>query len=149
MGRHSVPGQEDEADALSPLGAVEDEDEDGSGGRHARAADHDVSATTADGNVLQSGSTDPRGGRPAPPRGTAADVRLLRADRRLRVRAVTALLAPFVLYVLVLTALGRTDRLVLFLWAPIVLAGVLFGAVLDRGHRRAAARPTTPSGSVP
>ncbi len=145
MGRHSVPGQEDEADALTALGGAEEES--GSGGRHARAADADAAATTADEDVCRAGAREPGAGRSASPRGTAADVRLLRADRRLRVRALAAILVPFLLYLLLMTAIGRTDRLLAFLWTPIVLAGVLFGAVLDRGHRRAvAAPPTSPSG---
>jgi hypothetical protein len=53
--------------------------------------------------------------------------------------------------VVVIAVLGRTDRLLVFLGAPVILAGLLFGAVLDRAHRRAArSQPTTnPSRSAP
>jgi hypothetical protein len=36
-----------------------------------------------------------------------------------------------------MVVIGRGDRFVLFLWAPILVAGVLVGAVLDLGHRDA------------
>jgi Flp pilus assembly protein TadB len=88
---------------------------------------------------------------PRRPRGTAADLRLLRGSSGLRVQAAAAVIVPFVLYVVVIAVLGRTDRLLVFLGAPVILAGLLFGAVLDRAHRRAArSQPTTnPSRSAP
>jgi hypothetical protein len=54
-----------------------------------------------------------------------------------RARAIAAVVVPFALYVVVMVVIGRGDRFVLFLWAPILVAGVLVGAVLDLGHRDA------------
>jgi hypothetical protein len=68
-----------------------------------------------------------------------------------RAQAAAAVIVPFVLYAVVIAVVGRTDRFLLFLAAPVVVAGVLFGAVLDVAHRRAArAQPTTsPSRPAP
>jgi hypothetical protein len=121
------------------------QDEELSFGRHARRGDPHPSAPSADEEVLRSGGADRGARRPAAPRGTAADLRLLRTDARLRAWAVAAVLGPFVAYFLLVLAIGRTDRFVLFVWAPIVLAGILLGAVLDIGHRRVAAAPAAGS----
>lgn len=81
------------------------------------------------------------------PSGMHADLALLRANRRLRVRAIAAVLAPFALYVLTLAVLGRLDVLLLWVWIPVIVAGVSFGAVLDLGAGKAASSGDTPEES--
>jgi hypothetical protein len=70
--------------------------------------------------------------------GTHADLRLLRERPRVRAWAAAAVVVPFVLYTLVMLVIGRTDVFVLWLWIPIVTAGVSVGAVLDVAHKRQA-----------
>jgi hypothetical protein len=72
------------------------------------------------------------------PSGTHADLALLSADRGLRMWAGGAVVAPFAMYALLLAVLGRLDVLVLWVWIPVIVAGVAFGAVLDSGYRKAA-----------
>lgn len=55
----------------------------------------------------------------------------------MRIRAALAVLAPFALYVLVLAVLGRLDVFLPWVWIPVIVAGVAFGAVLDLGFGKA------------
>lgn len=74
---------------------------------------------------------------PARPRtGTGADLELLRRDRTLRARAAAAAVVPLFLYVIVMIVIGRFDAFLIWVWVPVVLAGVLVGALLDRAHAR-------------
>ena len=77
---------------------------------------------------------------PTAPRstGTRADLRMLRDQPALRARCVAAIVVPFLAYALVLLVIGRTDVFLLWIWIPMVAAGVLFGSFLDAAHRRAA-----------
>jgi hypothetical protein len=134
MGRHSAPGEEEDTGPVDPAHAGAGEDEPS--GRHA------VRAEPGAGRPAPTRS-EPAAVAPTLARGTAADLRLLRASGTLRTRAAAAGLLPFVLYTVVMVVIGRTDRFLVFLWAPIVVAGVCFGAVLDLGHRRRADLPTT------
>ena len=94
--------------------------------------------------VLETETTD----RPAT--GTRADLALLRTHPGLRARAAAAVLTPFVLYVIVLAVLGRFDQALLWVWIPIILAGVAFGLVLDLAQRaRDRQRKDTPDSSAP
>ena len=70
--------------------------------------------------------------------GARADLRLLREHSALRARCLAAIVVPFVLYVLVLIVIGRTEVFLLWVWVPMITAGVLFGGLLDAAHRRAA-----------
>jgi len=70
--------------------------------------------------------------------GTRADLRMLREQPALRARCVAAIVVPFLAYALVLLVIGRTDVFLLWIWIPMVAAGVLFGSFLDAAHRRAA-----------
>lgn len=122
MAAQSAPGEDE--DGLVELGHIFENEE----GQQASAA-QPASQPVAD----ERAEPPPAGAR----RGTAADFRLLRSSGALRAQAAAGVIVPFVLYVVVMVVIGRMDRLVLFLWAPILVAGVLFGAVLDQGHRRA------------
>jgi len=70
--------------------------------------------------------------------GTRTDLRMLREQPALRARCVAAIVVPFLAYALVLLVIGRTDVFLLWIWIPMVAAGVLFGSFLDAAHRRAA-----------
>ena len=67
-----------------------------------------------------------------------ADLRLLRADRRLRIRCAVGLAVPFVALLVVLLLLGRVGSFFIWLWIPAILGGVTFGSLLDRAHHKAA-----------
>lgn len=70
---------------------------------------------------------------------TAADLALLRAHPELRARVIAAAIAPFVIYVVVLLLVGAATRIYLiWIWVPLVAAGVLAGSMLDAAHRRRA-----------
>lgn len=85
-----------------------------------------------------------------PPTGTRADLALLRTHPGLRARAAAAVLAPFVLYVIVLALLARFDQALLWVWIPIIVAGVAFGLVLDLAQRaHDHQRTDTPDSSAP
>jgi hypothetical protein len=71
------------------------------------------------------------------PRSTASDVALLRAHGDVRARVIAAVLVPFALYTAAMAALGRLDiSYLLWIWIPLITAGVLVGLFLDLGHRR-------------
>ncbi|MGI8761194.1 MAG: hypothetical protein ACR2LF_07865 [Jatrophihabitantaceae bacterium] len=70
------------------------------------------------------------------PHGTSADLALLRARPALRAQCAAALLVPVLIYTAVLFALGRTDVYLVWIWIPIVTAGVLVGAFLDAAHKK-------------
>jgi hypothetical protein len=90
------------------------------------------------------GSPGPAVEAPKPRRESAirADLRLLRTDRWLRIRCSVALIVPFVALFGVLVLLGRAGSFFIWFWIPAILAGVAAGHLLDRAHRKAAARAT-------
>jgi hypothetical protein len=57
-----------------------------------------------------------------------------------RNRAIAAVLAPFVVYAVVMVVIGRTNVFLIWLWIPVILAGVLMGLILDLGHKRYGAK---------
>ena len=71
---------------------------------------------------------------------TRADLRMLREQPAVRAQVIGAVIASFLIYTLVMLALGHTDKYLLWLWVPIVACGVLVGLVLDLAHRRARKR---------
>lgn len=77
--------------------------------------------------------------------GTRADLRLLRRNGAVRARCIAAVVVPFLIYSLVMVIIGRTDVYALWVWIPIVLAGVAVGTFLDLGHR-AEGRAVAPAG---
>ena len=122
MGRHSVPDDDAPDDVLASSGV----------------------ASAPSAGVPAAGPAEPvaagaRGGSPEPPalRGSHADLALLRTDSALRARCIAAAAAPFVLYTVGLFVVGRTGIYLLWVWVPIVLAGIGVGAMLDIGHRAA------------
>ena len=131
MGRHSRPDEPDEIPAtdLSADTAVEVPAVVAGAGRHAQpeAVQPDDAAAAAVVAAPAARST-----------GTRADLRMLRDQPALRARCVAAIVVPFLAYALVLLVIGRTDVFLLWIWIPMVAAGVLFGSFLDAAHRRAA-----------
>lgn len=81
-----------------------------------------------------------------PHTGTRGDLHLLRESSALRMRCAAAVLVPFVIYTVVLVAIGRTDVYLIWLWIPTILAGVLIGAFLDFAHRRLRSTPVYETG---
>ena len=67
---------------------------------------------------------------------TAADLRLLRTDAALRKRVIAAVVVPFVLYVVVLLVIGRTDAFAVWVWLPLITAGIGGGLLLDAAHAK-------------
>jgi hypothetical protein len=92
--------------------------------------------------------------KPKAPRGaqsTAADLELIRRHPEVRNRILGAVLAPFVVYLAVMLLLGASGvQYLLWIWIPLVTAGVLAGLILDSAHRRAAPEspPENPSGEA-
>jgi hypothetical protein len=76
---------------------------------------------------------------------TKADLRLLRQQPAVRAQAIAAVLASFLVYTVVIIALGNTTSYLYWLWVPIVASGVLVGLVLDLAHRRVTKRDGQPS----
>jgi hypothetical protein len=86
--------------------------------------------------------------RGAGPHSTAADLALVRTHRELLARCLAAVIVPFGIYVAVLLAVGAQSRtFLLFVFIPLITAGLLVGALLDAAHRRqdrAAGSPADP-----
>jgi hypothetical protein len=67
-----------------------------------------------------------------------ADLQLVLHDRRLLRLCLVAALTPFVAYFAVVVGLHQLHVWAIFLGAPLVLAGVLVGAILDRAYAQRA-----------
>jgi hypothetical protein len=69
---------------------------------------------------------------------TSADAALVRHHSDVRARCAAGVVVPFVLYAVVLVAIGsfRFSTFLLWIWIPLVTAGLLVGQFLDAGHRR-------------
>jgi hypothetical protein len=69
---------------------------------------------------------------------TAADLALLRDHSEVRARVIAAIVVPFVLYAVVLYLIGLPGVAVIliWLWLPLVTAGIVAGSILDAEHRR-------------
>jgi hypothetical protein len=74
---------------------------------------------------------------------TAADLALLRAHSALRARVIAAVVVPFVLYTVAMYLLTWLDVYFIWVWIPLVSAGVLAGSFLDAAHRRYNKPPAT------
>jgi hypothetical protein len=124
MGRHSAPG--DEEDVGAPEAAVPVVAAPPRPGRHARPDD----------------AEEPPAPQPGPgrvPRGaqsTAADLALLRERPDVRNRCIAAVVVPFVLYSVALVLLNAVHVYLIWVWIPLVTAGVTAGTILDAAHRR-------------
>jgi hypothetical protein len=75
-----------------------------------------------------------RGGRGNQP--ASADLALLREHSDVRARCIAAVVVPFVLYSVVLYLIGAMNVYLIWVWIPLVTAGVLAGAILDVEHKR-------------
>lgn len=75
--------------------------------------------------------------KPARQRSTAADVALVREHSDVRARVIAAVLVPFAVYTAAMAAIGKLDRsYLLWIWIPLITAGVLVGLFLDLGYRK-------------
>jgi uncharacterized membrane protein YdbT with pleckstrin-like domain len=64
-------------------------------------------------------------------------VALVRQHADVRARVLAALLVPFAVYTAAMAAIGKLDRsYLLWIWIPLITAGVLVGLFLDLGHRK-------------
>lgn len=102
--------------------------------------------------VIADEKADASATKPAQPQvgaATLSDLALIRRHADVRARCVAGLLVPFVLYVAVLLVIGPLSwvRLLLWIWIPLITAGVLVGLFLDIGHRRYDTAPAGASGS--
>ena len=139
MGRHSAP-DDDEADGV--VAASTAVDVAPRRGRHAvpdeGGDEPDASAAAAHQVTERLRSEDA-----APPiargnQSAAEDLALLRAHSDVRARVIAAVVAPFVLYTVVLYLAGGFGVYLLWAWIPLVTAGVLAGSILDAAHRKRA-----------
>lgn len=81
-----------------------------------------------------------------PRRSSTTDFALVKQHSDVRARCIAAVVVPFVLYLAVMFAIGATGRqLLLWIFIPLIIAGILVGVFLDAGHRRHA----TPAGPDP
>jgi hypothetical protein len=142
VGRHSRPDDDDEvAVALAPTAPSPARP-----GRHARTEDEPQPAAVVAPVVAGSKSTELVPAEPASskvvarlPKGnqsTAADIALLREHSALRARVIAAIVAPFVIYTAVMYLISAFDVYFIWVWIPLVSAGVVAGGLLDAAHRR-------------
>ena len=117
MGRHSAAEDEQEQEPAEPATAV-------------------ATVGVAPGRH-HSAQEDETGPEPRTESGTHADLTLLRENPAVRARCAAAVIVPFLLYTVVLVVLGRAGVILVWVWIPVVLAGVSVGAFLDAAHRRA------------
>jgi hypothetical protein len=92
------------------------------------------------------GSAAEPAGRPARTgHSTGEDLALLRSRPDVRNRVIAAVVVPFVLYVAVMLVLGAPPaRYLIWIWIPLISAGVLAGLILDAAHR--SVRPKVDAG---
>ncbi|MEO9139142.1 MAG: hypothetical protein ABI345_08755 [Jatrophihabitans sp.] len=74
----------------------------------------------------------------------ASDLALLRANSALRARVMAAVLVPFLVYAGVLLVIDTRGlrTFLIWIWIPLVTAGVLAGLLLDAAHRPRTSPPT-------
>ena len=165
MGRHSAPDDDDETDiivaartgdSLSRPGRharAADETEAVSAHDTESAATQETAPRRAADEAAATRETAPPGAadaaaatRQAPEaesaaavgkvnRSTAADLALLRARADVRARVIAAILVPLILYTLVMYLAEALDGYFLWIWVPLVTAGVVAGGILDAAHR--------------
>lgn len=76
-------------------------------------------------------------------RASSSDLALIRAHGDVRARCLAGVLVPFVLYVVVLVLIGSLalTTFLLWIWIPLISAGILVGLFLDAAHKRYGAAP--------
>jgi hypothetical protein len=67
--------------------------------------------------------------------GTRGDLQLLREHPAIRARCIAAALVPFALYTIAMIAAGAARNFAVWVWVPIVVAGICVGLTLDLGFR--------------
>jgi hypothetical protein len=136
MGRHSAPDDEEDGDVLleAPV-----EDRPTPRGRHARPDEAEVPEQPPGQPPEQPAAQVGKGDQP-----TAADLELLRSRPDVRNRVIAAVVAPFVIYTIVIVLIGSLGSYVLWVWLPLVTAGVLAGSILDAAHRKGRSAATPP-----
>lgn len=152
MGRHSAADEDEDAAAAAiagpPVGRPTPR------GRHAQPETEraDIAAEGADAPDAVQAAEAPAPDSAAAPRpelsagkraaqSSAADLALLRSHSDVRARCVAAVVVPFVLYSAIMYLIDALDLYLLWVWIPLVLAGVLAGSILDSAHRRYASFP--------
>jgi hypothetical protein len=131
MGRHSAPDDDTETTAVAVQAPSERRPRPG---RHARPEDvEDEQPTQAAGVEAEPASPAPVG---KGNQSTAADLELLRRHSDVRARVIAAVVVPFVLYTAVLYAISAIDVYFIWVWIPLVTAGVVAGSILDAAHRK-------------
>jgi hypothetical protein len=132
MGRHSAPDDDADKIAVAVATAVAPAPRRG---RHAVPEDDDPDAAPAGATEAAAEQAEParvaRGNQ-----STAADVALLREHSEVRARVIAALVAPFVLYTVAIYIAGALDAYFLWVWVPLVTAGVGAGSIMDAAHRK-------------
>ena len=80
----------------------------------------------------------------------ASDLALLRSDPGVRARVIAAVIVPFVLYLAALAIIGRleTRTALIWIWIPLVSAGLIGGLILDLAYRRRSAPSPSPDSQV-
>jgi hypothetical protein len=137
MGRHSAPDEDEEDGSAAAPAAATAVDLAPRRGRHAVPDDDEDDKSAVGTDVQPAGA-----GRFRPPQvgrgnqSTAADLALLRSHSDVRARVIAAGVAPFVLYTVAIYLVGGLDVFFLWIWAPLVTAGVLAGSILDAAHRK-------------
>jgi hypothetical protein len=148
MGRHSAPRDEDVNEPADAGLTLVTGDADEARGRHTRDEATAVDTATDVIDEPPAEATAPTG--PIVPvnaapdeapakkeSNTQADLRMLREDPVVRWLVLAAVLVSFALYTVVMLAFGRLSDYAYWVWIPVVLSGVLVGAVLDWAHHRA------------
>jgi hypothetical protein len=69
-----------------------------------------------------------------------ADLQMLIHNRRLLLLSIGAAILPFVVFFLVLIIVSKVHQWALFVAAPLILAAVLVGAIVDHAYARESAR---------
>lgn len=67
---------------------------------------------------------------------TAADLALLRTRSDVRARCIAAVVVPFVIYSAVMYLIGSLHVYLIWIWIPLVTAGIFAGSILDAAHRK-------------
>ena len=147
MGRHSATDDdEDEPTGAAPVVTTapkpgrharpaEDEDDDEPGGTDLELfPDAEVTEPIAPPEPAPAARPKPRPGKGN--QSTAADLALLREHSDVRARCIAAVVVPFVLYTATLYLIGAVRLYLIWVWIPLVTAGVLAGSILDAEHRR-------------
>jgi hypothetical protein len=128
-GRHAVPDEDEDAEPTVDVEPTAGE-----------AAYDQVSHAVTDRLPQPPAATDaaerPPQQRARKQGATAADLHLLRTDPALRNRVIAAVVVPFVLFFVVLVLLGRLDAFAVWIWLPLISAGLGAGVLLDTGHAR-------------